>query len=98
MHYMFSQGLIEVGKIQGVEDFGSLYESLTHQYFAASSQAATLTNSTCNMLPPYALNVMRPASLTTDLPWTGVIFGITISSIWYWCADQVCIRGVVPLH
>lgn len=25
----------------------------------------------------------------SDLPWTGVIFGVTISSIWYWCSDQV---------
>lgn len=25
----------------------------------------------------------------SDLPWTGVVFGVTISSIWYWCSDQV---------
>ena len=26
-----------------------------------------------------------------SLPWPGVIFGLTISSVWYWCSDQVCI-------
>lgn len=26
---------------------------------------------------------------STELPWTGVVFGVTISSIWYWCSDQV---------
>ena len=28
----------------------------------------------------------------SDLPWTGVIFGVTISSIWYWCSDQVIVQ------
>ena len=23
-------------------------------------------------------------------PWTGAVFGVTISSVWYWCSDQVC--------
>ena len=32
---------------------------------------------------------MRPAD-DGNLPWTGVLFGLTISSIWYWCSDQVC--------
>ncbi|VDP74524.1 unnamed protein product [Echinostoma caproni] len=27
-----------------------------------------------------------------DLPWTGVIFGLTISNIWYWCTDQVIVQ------
>ena len=31
---------------------------------------------------------MRPAD-DGNLPWTGVLFGLTISSIWYWCSDQV---------
>ncbi len=25
----------------------------------------------------------------SDYPWTGVISGMIINSIWYWCADQV---------
>ena len=31
------------------------------------------------------------------LPWPGVIFGLTISSVWYWCSDQVCPIGPVIL-
>jgi len=31
----------------------------------------------------------------SDLPWTGVIFGMTISSIWYWCSDQVIVQRVL---
>ena len=25
----------------------------------------------------------------SDLPWSGMTFGLAISSIWYWCSDQV---------
>ena len=25
----------------------------------------------------------------TDLPWAGVVFGMFISNVWYWCTDQV---------
>ena len=25
----------------------------------------------------------------SDLPWTAATFGLAISSIWYWCTDQV---------
>ena len=24
-----------------------------------------------------------------NYPWPGIIFGLTISSVWYWCSDQV---------
>jgi len=27
-----------------------------------------------------------------SLPWTGVVFGLTISSVWYWCSDQVIVQ------
>ena len=28
----------------------------------------------------------------SDLPWSGMIFGLAISSIWYWCSDQVIVQ------
>ena len=28
-----------------------------------------------------------------DLPWAGVVFGMFISNVWYWCTDQVRIWG-----
>lgn len=27
--------------------------------------------------------------LKSDIPWPGFIFGQSIASVWYWCADQV---------
>ena len=47
-------------------------------------------NKSCGSVPEDAMHLFR--SITpgkSDLPWTGVIFGLTISSIWYWCSDQV---------
>ncbi|XP_055261223.1 sodium/glucose cotransporter 1 isoform X2 [Moschus berezovskii] len=30
--------------------------------------------------------------LKGDLPWPGLIFGLTIISLWYWCTDQVIVQ------
>merc|ERR1712227_566136 len=39
------------------------------------------------------MRFFRPADVGSgDLPWTGVLTGMTISSIWYWCADQVIVQ------
>lgn len=54
-----------------------------------------VTNKTCGIVPDNALHLFRSiVPGESDLPWTGVVFGMTISSIWYWCSDQVR----KPLH
>ncbi|XP_008422299.1 sodium/glucose cotransporter 1-like [Poecilia reticulata] len=30
--------------------------------------------------------------ITGDLPWPGMVFGLTIQATWYWCADQVIVQ------
>ena len=30
-----------------------------------------------------------------DLPWTGMLLGLGVNSIWYWCSDQVGERHLV---
>ncbi|KAE8634534.1 hypothetical protein XENTR_v10002340 [Xenopus tropicalis] len=30
--------------------------------------------------------------LTGDMPWPGLIFGLTILALWYWCTDQVIVQ------
>lgn len=30
-----------------------------------------------------------------DFPWIGVIFGMPINSLWYWCTDQVMVQNVL---
>ena len=41
----------------------------------------------CNEVPESFMHLIRPP--TSDLPWTGVFFGLSISHIWYFCTDQV---------
>lgn len=42
----------------------------------------------CGFPPKNSLHLIRPAT-DSQLPWPGVFIGLTISSIWYWCSDQV---------
>lgn len=49
---------------------------------------------TVGKTPENSFHLMRPAD-DGNLPWTGVIFGLTISSIWYWCSDQVGFRAYI---
>ncbi len=40
------------------------------------------------------------AAGASDLPWSGITFGLAISSIWYWCSDQVSRppKRIFPLY
>ncbi|XP_069137178.1 sodium/glucose cotransporter 4-like [Argopecten irradians] len=50
-----------------------------------------INGSSCGMPPDNAFHLLRDAS-STDLPWPGNVFGITILSAWYFCCDQVLIQ------
>lgn len=45
-------------------------------------------NSTCGIPREDAFHIFRDP-VTSDLPWPGVIVGMSIPSMWYWCSDQV---------
>lgn len=39
------------------------------------------------------MRLLRPAGVgSDDLPWTGFLTGVLMSSIWYWCSDQVIVQ------
>ncbi|KAK4293913.1 hypothetical protein Pmani_033422 [Petrolisthes manimaculis] len=71
------------------------YNKLITRYFEAIPSRLTYdsNNVTCpnGYPPPYAMNLFRPI-VGSDLPWTGIVFGLTIGSIWYWCTDQVIVQ------
>ncbi|XP_064172300.1 sodium/myo-inositol cotransporter 2 [Anguilla rostrata] len=48
-------------------------------------------NTTCGIPRADAFRLFRDP-VTSDLPWPGVIIGMTIPSIWYWCTDQVIVQ------
>lgn len=46
------------------------------------------TNESCSKVTQYYDKLLRPPT-DPDLPWTGMVFGLTVSAVWYWCSDQV---------
>lgn len=60
------------------------YNELFRRYLEANpSPNATLydsENKSCGAVPDDALHLFR--GMDSDLPWTGVVFGLMISSIW----------------
>ena len=47
-----------------------------------------VNGSDCGNPTDEAFHLLRNPS-TSDLPWPGNVFGITILSAWYFCSDQV---------
>ncbi|XP_042215563.1 sodium/glucose cotransporter 1-like isoform X1 [Homarus americanus] len=76
------------------------YENLVQDYFYAIPNRTrySIDNSTnCGEPPSYAMNLFRSAKPgESDLPWPGMLFGVTISGIWYWCTDQVTNACICP--
>lgn len=48
-------------------------------------------NTTCGIPREDAFHLFRHP-VTSDLPWPGVIVGMTVPSMWYWCTDQVIVQ------
>ena len=47
-----------------------------------------VNGSDCGYPTDEAFNLLRNPT-TSELPWPGNVFGITILSVWYFCSDQV---------
>ena len=45
-------------------------------------------------LPPHYFNLFRPVS-DPDFPWTGLWSGYFVTSLWYWCNDQVIVQRAI---
>jgi SSS family solute:Na+ symporter len=40
------------------------------------------------------MNMWKPAT-DPDFPWTGILFGVPILGVWYWCTDQFIVQRVL---
>ncbi|XP_031240468.1 sodium/myo-inositol cotransporter 2 isoform X1 [Mastomys coucha] len=65
-------------------------EGLKDQYFLALASNRS-ENSSCGLPREDAFHIFRDP-LTSDLPWPGILFGMSIPSLWYWCTDQVIVQ------
>ena len=66
------------------------FTGLYSQYLDAAPVNVT-ANSTCGFPPSDGLQILREPSDPT-MPWPGFIFGLSASSIWYWCTDQLIVQ------
>jgi sodium/glucose cotransporter 1/sodium/glucose cotransporter 9 len=66
------------------------YDKLVDDYFYATATNVSEQYESCAYPPSYSMNLFRPVGPgQSDLPWTGMLTGLTISALWYWCTDQV---------
>ncbi|KAI7803357.1 sodium/myo-inositol cotransporter 2 [Triplophysa rosa] len=70
----------EVGGIQAVLD-----------RYPQAIPSVRVPNTTCGIPREDAFHIFRHP-VTSDLPWPGVILGMSVPSMWYWCSDQVIVQ------
>lgn len=85
--YFFCKILTAFSEVGG---YNELIRKFFQSYPSENYTAYDLNNKSCAQIPDDSMHLFRSIKPgESDLPWTGVIFGVTISSIWYWCSDQV---------
>ncbi|KAM8874030.1 sodium/glucose cotransporter 4 isoform 1-T1 [Spinachia spinachia] len=66
------------------------YEGLVESYMSAAP-SMTVANTTCHLPRRDAFHLFRDP-VSGDLPWPGLVFGLTVLATWVWCADQVIVQ------
>ncbi|XP_029364419.1 sodium/myo-inositol cotransporter 2 isoform X2 [Echeneis naucrates] len=59
--------------------------------YANAIPSIRVPNSTCGIPRDDAFHIFRDP-VHSDLPWPGVIIGMSVPSMWYWCSDQVIVQ------
>ncbi|XP_027749678.1 sodium/glucose cotransporter 4 isoform X2 [Empidonax traillii] len=66
------------------------YEGLQEKYSTAMPKI-TVPNTTCHLPRADAFHLFRDP-ITGDIPWPGLIFGLSVLALWCWCTDQVIVQ------
>uniref|UniRef100_A0A4W6C2W5 Sodium/glucose cotransporter 1 n=1 Tax=Lates calcarifer TaxID=8187 RepID=A0A4W6C2W5_LATCA len=67
------------------------YESFQERYMEAIPSITAGISPSCYEPRADSFHIFRDA-ITGDLPWPGLVFGLTIQATWYWCTDQVIVQ------
>ncbi|KAK7896292.1 hypothetical protein WMY93_021617 [Mugilogobius chulae] len=67
------------------------YEQFQQRYMTAIPSIVTNISEKCYEPRADSFHLFRDA-VTGDLPWPGLVFGLTIQATWYWCTDQVIVQ------
>ncbi|KAJ7405345.1 Sodium/glucose cotransporter 4 [Willisornis vidua] len=66
------------------------YEGLQEKYSTAIPKII-VPNTTCHLPRTDAFHLFRDP-ITGDIPWPGLIFGLSVLALWCWCTDQVIVQ------
>ncbi|XP_040216467.1 sodium/glucose cotransporter 4 isoform X2 [Rana temporaria] len=66
------------------------YTGLEQKYMEAIPKII-VPNTTCHLPRSDAFHILRDP-INGDLPWPGLIFGLTVVATWVWCTDQVIVQ------
>ncbi|XP_071343451.1 sodium/glucose cotransporter 4 [Trachinotus anak] len=66
------------------------YEGLVNSYMSAVP-SVTVANTTCHLPRSDAFRMFRDP-VSGDIPWPGLVFGLTVLATWVWCTDQVIVQ------
>ncbi|XP_015668033.1 sodium/glucose cotransporter 4 isoform X2 [Protobothrops mucrosquamatus] len=66
------------------------YEGLQEKYSQAIPNI-TVPNTTCHLPRQDAFHMLRDP-ITGDIPWPGLLFGLSVLALWCWCTDQVIVQ------
>ncbi|XP_029473802.1 sodium/glucose cotransporter 4 isoform X3 [Rhinatrema bivittatum] len=66
------------------------YSGLEEKYMKAIP-SVIVPNTTCHLPRADSFHMLRDP-ITGDLPWPGLIFGLTVLATWVWCTDQVLVQ------
>ncbi|XP_063336755.1 sodium/glucose cotransporter 1-like isoform X1 [Pelmatolapia mariae] len=67
------------------------YVNFEKLYMQAIPSVTGNISANCYEPRPDSFHIFRNA-VTGDLPWPGLVFGLTIQATWYWCTDQVIVQ------
>ncbi|XP_038616563.1 sodium/glucose cotransporter 4 isoform X1 [Tachyglossus aculeatus] len=73
-------GFREVGGYPGLQD-----------RYRMAVPNVTVPNTSCHVPRPDAFHMLRDP-LHADIPWPGLIFGLSVLATWCWCTDQVIVQ------
>ncbi|XP_068845912.1 sodium/glucose cotransporter 1 isoform X3 [Capricornis sumatraensis] len=74
-----------------VGGYGAFVTKYMNAIPTVTSYGNTTVKKECYIPRADSFHIFRDP-LKGDLPWPGLIFGLTIISLWYWCTDQVIVQ------
>ncbi|XP_077984825.1 sodium/glucose cotransporter 4-like [Glandiceps talaboti] len=66
------------------------YTAFETGYMAAIPHTTVANNTTCGVPTDEVWHIFRPVD--SSMPWPGVLFGVHILSLYYWCSNQVIVQ------